>query len=288
MKLVFIMEKWPDFFIVGAAKSGTTSLYEYLVNTPNVYMSTLKEPNYFSTTIVPDDSRVWPIRNKQKYLDLFKNATEDVIGEASPTYLPDPNAAKSIHQIIPNAKIIMILRNPVDRAFSHYSSLSSRGLENASFREALNRILAKKHKEDLSDYINFGMYYNQVKRYLDTFDHVKIYIFEEFFKDVKENVNEVLKFLQVDSKVPDIKAMHNPFKVARTPLSKLILRSKTIVRTSIKFVPQSVRWKFRENVLLKEGVKPSLLNEDRDFLIELYRDDVKNLENLLKIKLPWL
>ena len=149
-------------------------------------------------------------------------------------------------------------------------------------------ILAKKNKDGLSDYINFGMYYNQVKCYLDTFDHIKILFFEEFFKDVAKNVNEVLKFLQVDSKVSGIDEVHNPFKVARTPLTKLILRSKTIVRTSMRFIPQSVRWKFRENVLLKEGVKPSLSDEDRDFLIELYHDDIKKLENLLKIKLPWI
>ena len=110
------METWPNFFIVGAPKSGTTSLYEYLKQIPQVYMSPVKEPHYFSKSIVPDNHFLKPIRDKKKYLNLFEGAKNEIaIGEASPTYLADPEAPKLIHELVPNAHIIIILRDPIER-----------------------------------------------------------------------------------------------------------------------------------------------------------------------------
>ena len=113
------MERWPNFFIVGAPKAGTTSLHEYLSNIPGIFMSAEKEPNYFSMTVISkDDQSANPIRDKKKYLELFKNAKDEkIIGESSPNYLSDPEAPNLIHQVSPDAKILISLRDPVEQAF---------------------------------------------------------------------------------------------------------------------------------------------------------------------------
>ena len=109
---------WPNFFIVGAAKAGTTSLYQYLKQIPGIYMSPVKEPHYFSRRVIPDDHHYRPIRDKEKYLSLFKKVNnEKVVGEASPTYLRDPEAPRLIHQVSPNARILISLRDPIERPF---------------------------------------------------------------------------------------------------------------------------------------------------------------------------
>ena len=120
-------EIWPNFFIVGAPRSGTTFLYHYLNQISGIFMCPVKEPNYFAASINPKRKLIKPIRSKEKYLKLFENVeNETAIGEASPTYLWDPQAPKLIHEKIPNAKFIFILRNPIERAFSHYLFLLNR------------------------------------------------------------------------------------------------------------------------------------------------------------------
>ena len=100
------MEKWPNFFIVGAPKCGTTSLYEYLKKIPGIYMSPTKEPYYFCQTLIPENHYIEPIRDKEKYLKLFAGVKDEkIIGEGSIWYLSDPNSADLIHQKIPDARI---------------------------------------------------------------------------------------------------------------------------------------------------------------------------------------
>ena len=122
------MEKWPNLFIVGAPKAGTTSLHEYFEKKiPGIFMSDVKEPYYFCKTLIPIDHYITPIRDKKKYLELFeKSKTEKIIGESSVWYLSDPDASSLIYQKVPNAKIIIMLRDPVERAFSHYLMLEGR------------------------------------------------------------------------------------------------------------------------------------------------------------------
>ena len=115
------MEKWPNLFIVGAMKSGTTSLYEYLNVIPRIYMSPIKEPKYFHMKGYGKEVNVKRISDKKNYLNLFEKVnTEKIIGEASPDYLFDPNSPRLIHKKVPNANIIICLRDPVERTFSHY------------------------------------------------------------------------------------------------------------------------------------------------------------------------
>src|SRR5918998_270191 len=115
-------EIWPNFFIVGAQKAATTSLYFYLREIPGVYMSPLKETFYFAPHAVEKAFNASDvIRDKKEYLRLFEKARGySAIGEATPIYLWDPDSPKLIHQTVPRARIIMILRDPIERAYSNY------------------------------------------------------------------------------------------------------------------------------------------------------------------------
>ncbi|MEP0825293.1 MAG: sulfotransferase, partial [Nitrososphaera sp.] len=111
-------EIWPNFFIVGAQKCGTTSMYYYLKDVPGVFMCPVKEPNHFAPN-VRETVAIDVIRDKREYLDLFRKADGNIaIGEASVFYLWDPDAPRLIRQTVPNAKIIIMLRDPIERAFS--------------------------------------------------------------------------------------------------------------------------------------------------------------------------
>ena len=114
------MEKWPNFFIVGAPRAGTTSLYAYLSQIPGIYMSPVKEPEFFSPNRSTNDDLI-PIVNKNDYLTLFKNVKDELlIGEASTCYLEDPDSPKLIYNKVADAYIIILLRDPIERAYSHY------------------------------------------------------------------------------------------------------------------------------------------------------------------------
>jgi len=282
------MEKWPNFFIVGSPKSGTTSLYEYLNQTKGVYMSPVKEPRFFNHNI--PESYLHRILEKKEYLKLFKNVKDEkAIGEASPTYLWDPESPKLIFEAVPNASIIIILRGPVNRAFSHYLYLKSQGLEDRSFSQIIKQRLHR--KTDYDTCLDLGMYYESVKRYLEIFgkNQVKIIIFEEFTNDALNITKGVLKFLRINEEPPkSVGSAHNVYGVPRGKVGRFVLRSKNISNIASTVLPQSLKWKLKEKVILKHDDKPIMDIKDRKILQGFYEDDAKKLEKLLKRNLPWL
>lgn len=189
-------QKLPNFFVVGAAKAGTTSVYNYLSRHPEVYMSPVKEPHYFASDMNTEHFRdnYKPVMNKDlttylegdlkepvfqayirewsQYVKLFKNVkNEKAIGEVSNSYLYSATAAKNIHDKIPDAKIIIILRNPVDRAFSHFIMDLRTGYSEPPFMDAMKKDMALPLKGwGVSNlYVEIGLYYEQVKRYMELF-----------------------------------------------------------------------------------------------------------------------
>jgi len=282
--------RWPDFFIVGAFKAGTTTLYEHLNQTQGISMSDVKDPNFFCSETVSENYQYVPIRNEQKYLELFNHASEnDFVGEASALYLQDPKSAELIHKKNPNAKIVISLRDPVERAYSHYLMFYYNGFEKNTFRKALEENL-KGNFISGGDYFGGGMYFYQVQKYLEIFDHdnVKILIFEEFIKDPKKDSNKILKFLKVKSFVPDsVKEVYNPFNVPRTSFIQSIMKNKLIINLARKILPQKIRAFIQYTILTKEIPKPKMLDDDRIFLQKIYREEVAKLEKLLEKKLPW-
>jgi hypothetical protein len=301
-------EIWPNFFIVGAQKAGTTSLYFYLKEVPEVYMSPLKEPFYFAPHAV-HNSASDIIRDKKEYLRLFEKANGFIaIGEATPIYLWDPDAPNLIHQTVPHARIIMILRDPIERAYSNYlMRVRYSGVKSSFYDELIRDYRSPEKLYGKSQlYVEFGMYYEQVKRYFDIFgrEQVKVIIFEEFVKRPEQTVNEVLAFLGIKCTVTEIREQHNPYSVPRTPLSRLIfalfrwLRARNIrFYKLLMLLPDSVLESlplpsgkssgFAARILFKRVEKPKIEPEAFKFLQEIYHDDVLRLQSLLGRSLPW-
>ena len=280
---------WPNFFIVGAPRSGTTSLYEYLKEVPEVFMSPVKEPNFFNLSVENDLFLSKPIREKKKYLDLFKNVKDEkAIGEASPTYLWDPKTPKLIHEIIPDAKIIISLRDPITRAFSEYLFLLGLGSEKGSFLETIRRSI---QDEDYSSnrIIQNGLYFEQVKRYLDIFgpNQIKILIFEELVQDTWISVKQVLQFLDINhDPSTSVKKIHNAFTSPRSEMASAIVKNKVLRKMGKTLIPIDGLFRLRK-ILTKETPKPIMTNEEKNLLKEFYYNDVRNLEKFLNRQLHW-
>jgi hypothetical protein len=294
-------EIWPNFFIVGAPRAGTTSLYLYLEKIPAVYMSRVKEPCYFAPNYVRRDPARF-LKDKKEYLRLFENASGHIaVGEATPFYLWDPDAPKLIHQSVPHARIIMILRDPIERAYSRYMIMKKYSADmKSSFYDELMRDYKRQEKlggRSTYEYVEFGMYYEQVKRYFDIFgrEQVKVIIFEEFVQHLEQTVNEVLAFLGVKYTVRAITEQYHPYSVPRSPLALWIFtflyrlpdRNVKLFKIVTTLLPRSLVESLPEKMLFKRKQKPKIEPKDIKFLQEIYHDDVIRLESLLGRSLPW-
>ena len=252
-------------------------------------MSPRKEPNYLSS-IHPSFLSPPPIRDEKKYHALFKDVTnEKRIGEASPIYLRDPESPNLIKNLVLNPKIVIILRDPVERAYSQYLLRMSNGMK-YSFSEAINLALDSGYNDFNGRIVNGGMYYKQVKRYIDTFgeENVIVVVFEEFIKDPQKIVQQVIDFLGVDAKAPEtIDLPHNLLTRPRNKLASSLLQNQTLRQIGRHTVGQSVGDIIVKKILGKKVSKPKMEQKDRAYLEKLYEENVINLEKLLGRTFPW-
>ena len=223
---------------------------------------------------------------------MFSNVTtEKIVGEASTWYLSDPDSAKLIHKVSPEAHILISLRYPVERTFSQYLFLQQ-------FLEPTCHEQLKKELQKAVEYsnhhisINEGLYYESVKRYLELFgkDKVKVIIFEVVIRDTQGTVNEILKVLGLEETELKINSKaYNAYSkvVPRGKIFQKILQRKMAKKIVRSFIPSSDR-KFIENKILKKKIpKPNMKEQDREFLISYFKEDVKKIQILLNKKLPW-
>ncbi|MGH3088386.1 MAG: sulfotransferase family protein [Rubrobacteraceae bacterium] len=295
----------PNFFIVGAAKAGTTSLYRYLDQHPDVFMSSLKEPNWFSRVHAP--GRVSFVSSEEEYLSLFEGRDgESAAGEASPSYLWDEKAPRRIKEAVPRAKIIAILRHPVERAFSDYLQTVQWEQEDLPFLEALKRGYETEPKVyGVSRlYVDLGFYSEQLRRYLDVFgrERVKVFLHEEFKEEPRAALKSVLEFLEVDpSHASSIRTdvEYNKYsvpkegtfnRVAERVLESRVFRSRRFTALRAKLIPDpKLRFRMRQYLRFEEGEKPGIDEDSRRFLMELYRPDILELQGLIDRDLEhWL
>jgi len=288
------MEKWPNLFIVGAPKAGTTSLHEYLKKIPGIFMSEVKEPYYFCKTLIPIDHFLTPVRSKKKYLELFKNSKhEKIVGESSVWYLSDPDAATLIHQQVPNAKIIILIRDPVERALSNYLMLEGRNqFKTSTFHEQIQ----KEVREGI-DYItphitlDAGLYYNNIKRFIEIFGkkQVKIIIFEEFIVHTKEIMKDILEFLGINVSLKNFESPAYNFPVVpKYPLVNEFLNISIISKLRQKLIPEPMQRNIKKKLFKELKNEYKMTSEDRSFLKKYYNEDVKKLSTFLGKKLPWI
>jgi len=284
-------EVWPNFFIVGAAKAGTTSLYEYLSKVPEIYMSPTKEPTYFSANM--EDPPQIPVREKQEYLDLFHNVVDEkILGEATAVYINEPEASKLIHKVSPNARILISLRDPVERANSHYFNLKrSRIIKSESFHQVLEKFMNnKKVRPRITRIFSEGQYYEKIKRYLDIFgkDQVKIIFFEDLVNNTLTTMNEIVKYLGLNFVFENSDfEIHNPYLKSKNEFITNILRDHEQFKKILqKIIPSSTREKINKAMIVYEE-KPKMDEKDRKTLIKFYTEDVKKVKKLLGKDLPW-
>tara|TARA_B110000238_G_scaffold164214_1_gene179077 strand:+ start:1169 stop:2038 length:870 start_codon:yes stop_codon:yes gene_type:complete len=277
-----------DFFIVGAPKAGTTSLYHYLNEHPQIEMSLQKEPDYFSDKEIQIQGLYYSrnrIDTEEKYNGLFNTQKKDVIfGEGSVSYLFYPTVAQDIKVYNPMAKIIIMLRNPIDRAFSHYLMDYRLGLVSDSFEDIINK--KSKHKNAhlfYQQYIKVGEYAAQLKRYCDIFDKKNILLidYENFKSDVTGTVNSAYSFLNISAEFSvDINKKHNTFTMPKNKLIRFVY-SFVIIRNILSFIFPKNIIKAVRLILFTKDKKPKLLEETRNQLKDYFSNDVRLLGNLI-------
>lgn len=298
----------PNFLIIGAPKAGTTALYHYLSQHPEIYMSPVKEPNFFAFEGQQPDfigtgdklaGTNKSIVNLEDYQALFNGVTQEkAIGEASTLYLYIPNTAQRIKHYVPDAKLIAILRHPVDRAYSHFLNLRRDGREWVTdFTQALaeepNRI--RDRWSPAWHYKQVSLYARQIERYFETFEpqHIKIYLYEEWREEPKEIIREILQFLEVDDTwLPDMAEKHNVSSfVQKNKNIYDFLNQENLIKSVLrKIIPAKIRQPmaakaFRNNMELPAKLNPQL----RQKLIPEFQEDILNLQKLLKRDLSsWL
>ena len=289
----------PNFLIIGAAKAGSTSLYNYLRQHPQVFMSPVKEPRYFApeyyTTYFKRSYRHSYYRNgmsRQDYEALFDDVRDEIaIGEASTEYLFFQKSAERISAVIPDAKIIAILRNPADRAFSAYCYHLRDGRETLPFKEALEKesLRISQRWQVGWFYKAGGAYYEQLKRYYQHFDaqNIKVILWEDLNEDPQAVCSEVFDFLGVDSQfLPDLSRSNRSLLPKSALLNRLVFKNSALKKPLRHLLPNSLYEVLTEPIKKKfYGSKKQMNPELKQQLVELCKDDVSKLENLLDIDL---
>lgn len=304
----------PNFFMVGVVKGGTTSLHKYLDQHPQIYMSPVKETNYFSRNdidpskfskayahdvnvdlkkFLASDMRtsihIAHVTNEEDYHQLFKNVNSEIaIGEASNSYILYPTAPRLIHETYPNAKIIMMLRNPVKRAYSQYVMNLRLGktLEKDFIKEienddqAVNKGWGANHQ-----YLSIGLYYEQVKRFYDIFpkDQILICWYDEYKKDSQKVVRSIYRFLGVDENYQvDTTEKLNTAGVPKFAKLNYFINQLGVVSWAKRNFPRSWRDPFKKLMYSSEEVAiPKMTTAEKQYLINYYKEDVLKLSKLV-------
>jgi hypothetical protein len=224
----------PNFVIIGAQKSGTTSLYAYLRDHPDVFLASGKEIPYFDRHL--DEGLDWC---KAKFANV---ANEHAVGEATPNYMYFGEGLPHMAEVLPNARLIAILRNPVDRAYSHYWHSRSRGREKLEFADAIGaepERLATGSLRDLQwySYIDRGRYLAQLKRVCQFYlrESLLVILFEELCHTPAEIFRSVFRFLEVDDTFvpPELGVAHHRQVPARSLKLRAITRRVPVLHRLI-------------------------------------------------------
>ena len=302
---------FPDFFIVGAAKSATTSLFAYLKQHPKIFLPERKEMYYMifkglSPPFKLMDGTFHPQVGctGEEYFETYKNSPgECILGDCSTWYLYfHETVIKNIISFCGDearkVMIIIVLRNPIERAWSHYCMHQRTGIINIPFLDAISDDSFKRQLKygyyPSYDYIGFGMYYQQVKAYMDAFDDVKVLSFEDLCDNAEAKANEIFQFLGVDP-LGDLETSKR-LNVSGTPksslaaaISYLIYKRNIFKKIMRSLLPRDLRYKIKMKVGRFLFKKNPLKPEYRQVLTEIYHDDILRLQKLLDRDLSkWL
>jgi hypothetical protein len=298
----------PTFLLIGAAKSGTTSLYKYLRQHPQIFMSGLKEPNYlaFGDSDIafgnPKDNKFLnrvAVKDLPSYTRLFADVTDErAIGEASGSSLYMPGAHRRIRQLLPEVKLIAVLRDPVERAHSQFLYFRGLGAEPVRRFERAVALEAQRIEQRWAPYwfyIGNGFYHRQLQPFVDTFgaDRIRVYLYDDLVARPREIIADMFRFLDVDDSFHvDLATRHN---VSQIPLNRIPDALKAMmpwwqaiepyapprVRSAIKTLGRDL---LRRNTGRGAPIRP----EFRRQLQAVFREDTARLQDLIGRDLtPW-
>lgn len=297
--------KLPNFLIIGAGKSGTTSVYHAIKQHPEVFMSSVKEPNFFALEgqkkidgYDKDDPHgfnfyPWAITNFDDYKDLFTEADQfKAVGESSTMYQYMPKAPENIKKYVPNAKLIAIFRNPAERLYSRYQHLLREDrVPTEKFEDCFDKGNLWWQKNDL---VQEGFYYTHMKRYFETFDNknIKVMLYEDLRKKPVEFMQELFEFLGIDNTFePDMSIRYNVSGKVKNKYINMLIGQQSIIRRSVESIAPSIVEKARDNKFLQKFVtnmraknleKEPLKPEVKQRLIdEIYGEEIMNFSKLI-------
>ncbi len=292
----------PNFLVVGAAKCGTTSLHYWLGQHPEIFVSKQKGLHHFAADWLaknsggPGDKRhlkdmavTW-----EQYLGHFREATSHrAIGDFSPSYFSWWPSREAIRARLGKPRIVLSLRDPVQKAFSQYTHLIRDGRESLSFWDALQAEPERKAKGygALWLYSESACYAESTERFLEYFgpEDMRVYLFEEMIRDPQAALQGIFRFLGVD---PDFRiASSEPRHKSGAPRSRLLaaaVNSPTLRKIARKLLPGGFVAKLGTRATeLNTGAKPVLDERSRQFLLDKTRQDRARLKSLLGRSLPW-
>jgi hypothetical protein len=287
----------PDVLIPGAAKSGTTSLYQMLSQHPQVYFPpSEKEPFFFCFGNQKPLHLDQPIIDRvtydeAEYFELYQNAgKEQLLFDGSTAYLYRYEEAIANMKLyygekIKEVKVIIVLRNPIERAWSHYNFLIRNGLENLPFEEAIQADIMKSRSQKRwgFDYLGFGKYADQVKAYQDTFPNTKVFLLEDL-KKPNALCNEIFNFLGIGPLEIEKAAKANPSGIPKSKVLVNLLRKNQLLKKAVNLLPESIKHKLlakRDKAMTSLMKKENLNSETRSDLISFYKEDINQLEKII-------
>jgi len=278
----------PDFILIGVTKGGSTSIYHYLRQHPDVFMPSLKEPRFF-LDIKEEDQTNKKIKSIGEYKNLFSDApSASVCGEATSGYFSSDVAPRAIKNTLDNPLFILVLRNPVERAFSHFTYAKQKSLEpnKASFESAIrdNKIKVRGKMRNRK-YVESGFYYKHLMKWYSYFDEEKflILLFDDLVSSPNEFVRKVYKFIGVGSEfTPEFKHKYAKSGVPKSNLIHNILRGTNKLRDGLKYILHESIVKGMKDIKLSlknwNLRKPKMKKSTYIKLANVYKKDIKKLE----------
>ena len=291
----------PNFMCIGAAKSGTTTLYDILKQHPEIFIPAFKEPHFFNIPKNYNNGIEWYEKH------YFSNMDKKIIADFTPSYFFDVQAPERIfNDLGKDIKFVVLLRNPVDRAYSHYLHSLRDDHEDLSFGEAIRKEDSRiskflENKDYLAylrnSYYHQGLYGEMIERYLRYFsldNFFFIHFEEEFIKDRKKVIDKLLYFIGLDNNVSlNLNFRSNPASKERSKLLIRLMKKKGWWRKVLKFLLPSIQLRqiIRNQVRranLREFQKDNLSDKlKRDLYNEYFKEDIIKFEKLTNKKLSW-
>jgi hypothetical protein len=272
----------PNFFVVGAPRAGTTTLYNYLRQHPDIYVPKQKELHYFTREHAASSYYRPPvIRTECEYLRHFSaRKGQSLAGDFSPSYLYFEAAAKEILRFSSDARIIIVLRNPTERTISHYLMDVSKGLQDKPLSTFYAR--TAENRPFHFEYVGASLYADGVARYRRLFgpDRVHVIVAEELWANAQSTIAEALRFLGADPNAPfQPEDPANSYFEPRTNAMRSLGRN-SLARTTFRLLPEPMQLGLKTLLQRRGGRKPEFVAE-RQYLDRYFSDEVKHLSAIL-------